>query len=126
MSIVEIIAAGLILLGALVMFIGALGVVRFPDLYTRLHAAGKGDTLGQGLVFAGLLIITVTDGELLSFATVFKIIVIVVLVLFLNPTATHALARSAWVIGIKPWTGEGEKHLADDRQKQDEEDAWKI
>lgn len=126
MTILEVLAAILIGLGALVMFLGALGVVRFPDFYTRLHAAGKGDTLGQGLVFTGLLLIVFGSSELCSFSLVFKLLLIVVLVLFLNPTATHALARSAWVIGLRPWTGDGDPRLADDMQRLDEEDAWKT
>ena len=56
MSIIEIIATALISLGALAMLAGAAGVMRFPDFYTRLHAAGKGDTLGQGLILLGLLL----------------------------------------------------------------------
>ena len=126
MTVIEIVAAAIIGLGVLVMFLGAVGVVRFPDFYTRLHPAGKGDTLGQGLVFSGLFVAALADGDLRSFSLLFKLVVIVVLLLFLNPTATHALARSAWVIGLKPWTGGGDPRLADDKQRDQEEDAWKI
>ena len=126
MTVVEVVATILIGLGTLVMLIGALGVVRFPDFYTRLHPAGKGDTLGQGLVFLGLIVIALSDGELRSFSLLFKLAVIVVLLLFLNPTATHALARSAWVVGLRPWAGRGDPALADDRQRDQEEQAWKT
>lgn len=98
MGVLEIIAAVLLLLGALVMLVGAGGVVRFPDFYTRLHAAGKGDTLGQALVFVGLALMAGSGTD------IFKLVAIVLLVLLLNPTATHALARSGWIVGIKPWT----------------------
>jgi multicomponent Na+:H+ antiporter subunit G len=97
MSLLEVLATVLIGLGAAVMLAGAAGVVRFPDLYTRLHAAGKGDTLGQALVLLGLMLL---GGA--SLLTV-KLAFVVLLVLLLNPTATHALARSGWIVGIQPW-----------------------
>lgn len=97
MSILEIIATVFVAMGALLMLVGAVGVLRFPDFYTRLHAAGKGDTLGQMLVLVGLLLLAT------SWNDAFKIVVIVLLVLLVNPTATHALARSAWLYGLKPW-----------------------
>lgn len=100
MTVLEVIAAALVGLGALVMLAGAAGVLRFPDVYTRLHAAGKGDTLGQALILVGLMLVAG-----LTLITV-KLVFIVLLVLLLNPTATHALARSAWVVGIKPWVRE--------------------
>ena len=126
MTVVEIIAAAIIGLGALIMLVGAVGVVRFPDVYTRLHAAGKGDTLGQSLVFGGLMLVAATDSELRDVPLLFKLLLTIVLVLFLNPTATHALARSAWIIGLKPWTGGGDPRQADDVQRDQEEEAWKT
>ncbi|MGE0192044.1 MAG: monovalent cation/H(+) antiporter subunit G [Planctomycetota bacterium] len=101
MSVLEVIAAILLGVGALVMLAGAAGVLRFPDVYTRLHAAGKGDTLGQALILVGLMLVAG-----LTLVTV-KLVFIVLLVLLLNPTATHALARSAWIVGIKPWVRPG-------------------
>ena len=98
MSLLEILSSVLLVLGALVMLMGAAGLVRFPDLYTRLHPAGKGDTLGQALVLAGLALLA-------GFSLVsLKLVFIIVLVLLLNPTATHALARAGWVTGLQPWT----------------------
>ncbi len=116
MSFLQILAAGFLGLGVLTMLVGALGVVRFPDFYTRLHAAGKGDTLGQGLVLFGLLLIAgfSFDG--------FKLAVIIFFVMILNATATHGLARAGWLAGMRPWLGrkgdeskqrEGQMTLAD-------------
>lgn len=93
----EIVAAACIGLGALLMLATAIGVVIFPDFYTRLHAAGKGDTLGQGLVLVGLLCI---GGD---YTSIVKLVLIVFFIFIFNPTATHALARAAWVSGIVPW-----------------------
>jgi multicomponent Na+:H+ antiporter subunit G len=101
MSFLEILGVGFIGLGVLTMFVGALGVVRFPDFYTRLHAAGKGDTLGQGLVLFGLLLISGFGFD------AFKLAVIIFFVMILNATSTHGLARAGWLAGMRPWLGRG-------------------
>ncbi len=103
MSALGIFGSVLIVLGVITMLVGAIGVVRFPDFFTRLHAAGKGDTLGQGLVLLGLLCFTT------SFQDGFKLVLIVVFILIVNPTATHALARAAWLQGLTPWVAPDKK-----------------
>ena len=100
MTTLEIISVILLGLGGLVMLIGAAGVVRFPDFYARLHAAGKGDTLGQALVLLGLGLPVLQDGFGLI---LLKLLLIILFVFIFNPTATHALARGAWVSGLEPW-----------------------
>jgi multicomponent Na+:H+ antiporter subunit G len=100
-------------LGTLVLMIAALGVARFPDFYTRLHAAGKGDTLGLALVLLGLM---ATAG---SFLVSLKLAFIVFFVFILNPTATHALARGAWVCGVRPWRASDEPFLQREGQMSD-------
>jgi len=98
MGAAQIVSTVLLGLGAIVMLAGAVGVLRFPDFYTRLHAAGKGDTLGQGLILLGLAVPT-------GFGLIgFKLALIILFIFVLNPTATHALARGAWCIGLEPWT----------------------
>jgi len=96
--VLQVLRAVLLAAGTLLLLAAALGVIRFPDFYTRLHAAGKGDTLGQALVLAGLIL---SAG--LSFVSI-KLVIIVFFIAVLNPTATHALARGAWVVGLRPWT----------------------
>jgi len=93
----DTVATVFLLAGAFTMIVGAIGVIRFPDLYTRLHAAGKGDTLGQGLVLTGLLFVAGFSPD------AFKILLIAFFVCVLNSTATHALARAAWLAGLRPW-----------------------
>jgi multicomponent Na+:H+ antiporter subunit G len=117
MTALQITSTVFIVLGALVMLTGAAGVLRFPDFYTRLHAGGKGDTLGQGLILVGLAL---PVG--LSLITL-KIALIILFIFIFNPTATHALARGAWILGQKPWhTHHGEPRTDDEDDDHGEED----
>lgn len=88
--------------GGLFCIVGAIGLVRMPDFYTRMHAASVVDTLGAGLVLLGLLL---QAGLTLVGA---KLLMIGALLLIASPTATHALARAAMVRGLLP--------LLDDRE----------
>ena len=76
--------------------VGGIGLIRLPDLFTRMHAAGVIDTLGMALVMVGLMI----QGGL-TLVTV-KLVIVVVFMLFTSPTATHALAKAALHGGMKP------------------------
>ena len=93
----SIVAAVLLLAGAGLGLVGAIGVVRFPDLYTRLHAAGVTDTLCAGLFLGGL---AVHFGWSLATA---KLAMIFAFLLFTSPTACHALAKAAYGAGLRPW-----------------------
>jgi multicomponent Na+:H+ antiporter subunit G len=102
--IVTIVLVGL---GCFLMLVAALGLVRFPDFYSRMHPAGKGDTLGQGLVLAGLIVAAIATGE--TWVVWMKLVLIILFIFVANPTATHALARAAWITGVKPWIPEPEE-----------------
>lgn len=83
--------------GSLIAFgLGTLGLYRFPDAYTRMHAVGVGDTLGVGLMAIGLL--------LLSPSWILRLKLIFVLLLFwiINPTMSHLVAKAAVMHGTKP------------------------
>jgi len=82
--------------------VAAIGVIRFPDFYTRLHAAGKGDTLGMALSIIGLAIYH--GFNLVSL----KLLLIVFFIFLANPLGTHVLSRAALKTGIQPWTRKGE------------------
>ncbi len=79
----------LLLAGAFAVLIGAIGVVRFPDLFSRIHAAGITDSAGAGLLVAGLLI----DAGLSLVS--FKLLFIFIFLFFTSPTSSHALAKAA-------------------------------
>ena len=87
--------------GALVV-IGSLGLIRLPDVYCRMHAAGITDTLGTALFFAGLM---VQAG--FTLVTV-KLLMILAFLLFTSPTSTYALANAAYSRGLQPVLGKRE------------------
>lgn len=78
--------------------VAAIGVLRFPDFYTRMHASGKGDTLGISLALLGLAIY---EGFTIISA---KLLFIGVFIFIANPIGTHVLCRAAYRCGLKPWT----------------------
>ena len=74
--------------GILFCLVGAFGILKLPDVYTRMHSAGLIDTLGIGSIFLGLVI---QAGFTLLSA---KLLLILIFIFFSSPTATHALARA--------------------------------
>ncbi len=94
--VVETVGGGLLILGSLVVLVAALGLLRFPDLFTRMHAAGVADTLGVALVLVGLVFLV--D----AWTTATRFLLILGFVWFTSPTACHALARSALASGLRP------------------------
>lgn len=95
---VVLIAAGLLF------FLGAVvGLIRFPDFYSRMHAAGKGDTLSTVLIAAGVVLLLGKDGFIASELLIsVKILSICVFIMITSPTSTHALTQAAYEDGIKP------------------------
>ncbi len=89
----------LLLSGGLFALIGGLGLLRLPDVYARMHAAGITDTLGAGLIMSGL---GLQAG--LSQDTI-KLALILVFMIYTSPAATHALAKAAYLHGPKPLLG---------------------
>ena len=76
-------------------------LIRMPDFYTRMHAAGITDTLGADLILAGLM---VQAG--FSLVTI-KLLLIGAFLFFTSPTSTHAIANAALTAGLKPRVAEG-------------------
>ena len=86
----------LLVAGGLFCIVGAIGLLRMPDFYTRLHAASVTETLGAGLILLGLML---QAGWSLIAA---KLVIIGLLIFFTSPAATHALARAALGRGLQP------------------------
>ena len=89
-----------LLSGSLFAIVGGIGVIRMPDLFTRLHAAGITDTMGAGLILVGLMV----QGGL-TMVTV-KLILILSFLWFSSPVSTYALARAALARGLEPFWAE--------------------
>lgn len=85
-----------VIVGCFLIFVSAVGLIRMPGFYTRIHAAGKTDTLGQILILTGLILY-----KGFSLVSV-KLLFILAFVFIANPTATHALAQAAYRMGV-PW-----------------------
>jgi multicomponent Na+:H+ antiporter subunit G len=92
---------------------GAIGILRFPDFYSRLHPAGKLDTAGQLLSLSAVALYVLADFSLLQLLTAAKIGLIVVFVYITSPTATHAIVEAGVRAGLKPWKKGAIDDLAD-------------
>lgn len=88
----------LTLLGAGFFMAGTVGLLRFPDVYTRLHALTKADNLGLGLIVVGLAL------QAPSGLVVFKLLLIWILVLISGATSCYAVADAGRRMGVRPWT----------------------
>lgn len=88
---------GLILLGVPFFVAGTVGLLRFPDVYSRLHALTKADNVGLGLITTGIMVQTP------SLSMILKLLLIWLLVLIASATTCHLVARTAIRRGIKPW-----------------------
>ncbi|MCX5576806.1 monovalent cation/H(+) antiporter subunit G [Kaistia terrae] len=96
-DLVREIAAGLFLFaGAFFLLAGAIGMNRMPDLFTRMHAASVGDTLGVSLMLIGMVFLAG-----FTLVTV-KLVFLLAFLLFMGPVASHALAAAALQAGVKP------------------------
>lgn len=92
-----------IISGLFFFFVGVVGILRFPDFYTRLHAAGKADSMAAVLVIIGVALYNLQEINLGNILVSIKIILIAVFIYVASPTATHALTKGALVVGVKPW-----------------------
>jgi len=93
----DYLSAALLIAGGVFFLAGTVGLLRFPDVYTRLHALTKADNVGLGLVVAGLAV------QAESWAVVGKLLLIWVLVLLAGASVAHLIARGAMHKGIRLW-----------------------
>lgn len=93
----DYIAIPLLLLGTVFFLAGTVGLIRFPDVYTRLHALTKSDNVGLGLVLAGLAV------QAESWFVVGKLLLIWLLVILAGASIAHLIARGAMQRGVQIW-----------------------
>lgn len=96
---------GLILMTIGLIFFAAtvLGVHRFPDCYTRMHAASKGDTMSTILFILGMIVVAFDGFDALNLVRTAKLLAIIFFLFITSPTASHSLASAGFRRGIKPW-----------------------
>ncbi len=95
MVIVLCLVSGLFFFG-----VATLGLIRLPDVYTRLHATTKGDTLGAALILLGMALYGGLGLDTL------KLSIIIVFVWLTNPTASHLVGKAAYRTGVRPHGGD--------------------
>ena len=105
----NLVVALLLICGLLFFTAGSIGIIRFPDFYSRLHPAGKLDTAGQFLAMTAIALYLLQDLNLQNFLTAVKIVLIVIFVYITSPTATHAIVDAGVRAGLAPWTREESK-----------------
>ena len=106
----EIFGAFVTLFGAVFLFIGALGLLRMPDVFNRMQAGTKATTLGNILFLTGIGI---------SHPSWFaKLVLLILFIVFTNPLSAHALARAAHFIGVKQSERTVKDDLAEDEGKE--------
>lgn len=94
---IDVLSWAAILAGLFFILVGTLGVLRMPDVFTRLHAAGMTDTMGAGFLILGMCLQAGLSLVAVRFALVY------VFLLFTSPISTHALARAALAAKVVPY-----------------------
>ena len=92
--------------GLFFMLVGTVGILRMPDVYTRLHAAGMTDTMGAGFLLLGMglqTVIGIVDGNGQYWLVLIRLVLVYAFLLFTSPIATHAVARAALHGGLEPY-----------------------
>ncbi|MEO0465436.1 MAG: monovalent cation/H(+) antiporter subunit G [Pseudomonadota bacterium] len=102
-----IVGAVLAVAGAFFTLVGTIGVLRFPDFYTRLHGASVTDTAGASLLIIGMALMAP------HWLVATKLAAIWLFLFLTSPTATHAIANAAYVAGLQPRTGPGARSSED-------------
>jgi multicomponent Na+:H+ antiporter subunit G len=93
----------LMLAGLFFFFATTVGLLRFPDFYTRMHAAGKGDTLSSLLILLGLAIYNLDHITASNLLVSVKILFVLMFIFLASPTATHAIIDAGYESEVKPW-----------------------
>jgi multicomponent Na+:H+ antiporter subunit G len=97
MGVIDLISSLFIITGLIFYSGGTIGLLRFPDVYTRLHALTKADNLGLGFIVIGLVL------QSNDLTQIFKLLFIWLLVLVASSTVCYLISNNALQHGIKPW-----------------------
>ncbi len=102
---IDIISWVFLFVGCFLCITGGVGILRFPDFFTRMHAAGVTDTFGSGFILIGLMALATGHHWLVML----KLIFVFLFSLLTNPTSSHALAKAALHSGLQPQLGKPEE-----------------
>lgn len=100
---IEICSGFFLIVGSFLILSGGIGLIRFPDFYTRMHAAGVTETLATSMILIGLML------QMPSALVVIKLVFILLFTLLISPTASHALAKAAYHRKHKPFLNDNIK-----------------
>ncbi|MDZ5698379.1 MULTISPECIES: monovalent cation/H(+) antiporter subunit G [Phyllobacteriaceae] len=95
----NLLISALMLIGASFTLVAAIGILRLPDLYSRMHAASKAGTLGSGVLLLALAFYAHDH------ATVTRALAAIVFLLLTAPLSAHLLAKAAYAVGYRLWEG---------------------
>jgi multicomponent Na+:H+ antiporter subunit G len=84
--------------GLFFMIVGTIGILRMPDLFTRMHAAGMTDTMGAGLLILGMCLQAGLGLVLV------RLVLVYLFLMFTSPISSHAISRAALASGVVPYT----------------------
>lgn len=106
MPVTEVVAAGLMLVGAFFMLLSAVGVVRMPDLYMRLQVASKASSLGAGFMMAAVAV------HFAELGIVVRAFLVVAFIFLTTPVSAHLIGRAAYLSGVPLWERTGADAMA--------------
>lgn len=106
-DLLTLVAAALIVIGALFSLVASIGLIRLPDVYTRMHAASKAGTLGSGLALVAIAVHATDTG------TMTRALAGVVFFLLTAPVSSHLLAKAAYAVGYRLHSSSVRDEMAD-------------
>lgn len=93
----QLLGMSCMIVGLFFLMVGAIGVIRFPDVFSRSHAVGLTDSVGALFTLSGLALYQGFNGNMV------RVLMVLCLLYLLNPVMTHATLRAALRSGLKPW-----------------------
>jgi len=115
---VDLLTVFFLAFGVFFMMVGALGLVRLPDVYHRMHAATKGVTLGvSGMMLAAAFATTTHDGAAPSYQLITTVALVIMFQFVANPVGAHMLSKAAHLDGCPLWEGTCGDELREDEGK---------
>lgn len=96
---IEILVSACLILGAALMLLASIGIIRLPDLPTRMHASTKSGALGTSLIMVGVAL------AFMEPVVTFRAFAIILFILITSPVAAHVIGRAGYFVGVSLWDG---------------------